>query len=148
MLQLALRRFAVSLAICDKPRAPCAPAPNPIILPGELGACSRPSRFAPRAEHAPRLAAHAKLLFALRREIHIQTNSRLFSPLASCLQAISSSGRAVTRWAPSFGRWCATSTAPAAAASTTATTTRCAPRPYQRDLFTARPLAVNTTRTT
>jgi hypothetical protein len=54
--------------------------PTPTILPGELEAYSRPSRYAPRAEHARRLAAHAKLLSALRREIHIQTNSRLFSP--------------------------------------------------------------------
>jgi hypothetical protein len=36
--------------MCDTPRAPCAPAPTPTILPGELEACSRPSRCAYRTE--------------------------------------------------------------------------------------------------
>ena len=49
LLQLALQRFTVSLAMCDTPRAPCAPAPTPTILPGELEACSRPSRYDIRA---------------------------------------------------------------------------------------------------
>jgi hypothetical protein len=47
-----------------------------------------------------------------------------FLPRASCLHAIPPTCCAVTRWAPSFGRWCATSTASAAAASTAATTMR------------------------
>ena len=49
LLQLALQRFTASLAICDTPRAPCAPAPTPTKLPGELEACSRPSRYDIRA---------------------------------------------------------------------------------------------------
>jgi len=48
---------------------------------------------------------------------------------------------AVTRWAPSFGRWCATSTASAAAASNAATTTRSS---AGSTYFTTRPRAANT----
>jgi hypothetical protein len=47
------------------PKTPCALAPTPTVLPGELEACSRPSRYAPRAEHDRRLAAQAKLISAL-----------------------------------------------------------------------------------
>jgi hypothetical protein len=72
LLRISLQRFTVPLAMCDTPRTPCAPAPNPTVLPGELGACSRPSRYAPREEPARRLAARVQLTSALRREIHIQ----------------------------------------------------------------------------
>jgi hypothetical protein len=36
----------------NTPRTLCAPAPTPTILPGELWACSRSSRYSPQLEHA------------------------------------------------------------------------------------------------
>jgi hypothetical protein len=52
LLQLTLRRFTVSLVMSDTPKAPLSHAPTPTILPDKLVASSRPSRYAPRAEHA------------------------------------------------------------------------------------------------
>jgi len=75
LLRTALRRYTVSLAMCDTEREPCAPAPTPTILTSELVTCSRPSLYAPRQEPSRRLAAHAQLISALRYEVDQQ-----FSP--------------------------------------------------------------------